>query len=172
MNHTTPNPIPDSSGKSLPGDIDILVDTSVGADEFFALLEDMERSTGPIPSHRLFHRALRSREKEAVSLRATVQIAARVDGRLIGCARILSDGVYLHYITDVMVAPDWQRRGVGTALLKTALDYCRRQGYIKVFLTAIPGSEAFYARFGFKDSLSRVVTLRGEDADTDGGSTP
>ena len=34
---------------------------------------------------------------------------------------------------------------------------------MKIFLTALPGLEPFYQKFGFRATLSPVLTLRGED---------
>jgi hypothetical protein len=34
---------------------------------------------------------------------------------------------------------------------------------MKIFLTALPGLEDFYRQFGFRETMSPVMTLRGED---------
>jgi GNAT superfamily N-acetyltransferase len=49
-------------------------------------------------------------------------------GRLIGVARVLSDGDTCSVLRDIMVDPEWQRRGIGRALVERAL-------------TATPGDE-------------------------------
>lgn len=46
----------------------------------------------------------------------------------------------------VAVAPAFQGRGIGSALVRAALGTCRENGYPVVFLL---GSPAFYGRFGF-----------------------
>jgi hypothetical protein len=47
--------------------------------------------------------------------------------------------------------------------MELTLAECRSNGFIKIFLTAIPGREAFYEKFGFKPAISTVLQLRGED---------
>ena len=42
--------------------------------------------------------------------------------------------------------PAWQRRGVGTALIRAGLDVCRAQGWDRVVVLGDPG---YYARLGF-----------------------
>lgn len=42
-------------------------------------------------------------------------------GELVGLVRGLSDDVSLLFVQDVLVRPDWQRRGVGRALMEAVL---------------------------------------------------
>ncbi len=48
-------------------------------------------------------------------------VVARIDGRLVGLARVISDGAIVAYLQDVLVRPDCQRSGVGAALVRSAL---------------------------------------------------
>lgn len=73
--------------------------------------------------------------------------AITFDRELIGCIRALSDGVYYATIHDLVVDPAWQKRGVGTALLKTMMDYLRH--IPTVLVPALPESTGFYQRLGF-----------------------
>jgi ribosomal protein S18 acetylase RimI-like enzyme len=62
---------------------------------------------------------------------------------------VLSDGMNYATIDDVVVHPDWRARGIGTTLLRQALE---RLHHIKpdlIRLHAIPGVEPFYERLGF-----------------------
>ena len=52
---------------------------------------------------------------------STYVVTARHDGELIGLARGLSDDVSVFYLQDILVRPEWQRRGVGGALLANCL---------------------------------------------------
>ena len=49
-------------------------------------------------------------------------------------------------LAPVAVHPQWQRRGVGSALLQTGVNECRRRAVTAVFVL---GGPKFYARFGF-----------------------
>ena len=131
--------------------------------ELDGLMDAMETANDPIPARKVFHRSLRAPDKEATSLANVISVTARRGGALLGYLRVLTDRAYIYYILDVMVHPDWRGQGIGTALLSEALQQCRRNGFIKIFLTAIPGKESFYAKFGFKPGMSPVLTLRGED---------
>lgn len=75
------------------------------------------------------------------------------DGAAVGSARVLWDGGYTAYLTDVMVLPDYQGLGIGSKMVEDCLDYLRgrlRPGWrVKVHLLAGKGREGFYEPFGF-----------------------
>ena len=50
-------------------------------------------------------------------------------------------------LAPVAVHPQWQRRGIGSALIQSGLDECRRRAVAAVFVLGAP---KFYARFGFR----------------------
>ncbi len=69
---------------------------------------------------------------------------------LIGLARVISDGASIAYLQDVLVHPDHQRSGVGSALVEAVMaPYSAvRQ---KVLLTDDePGQRAFYEASGYR----------------------
>jgi GNAT superfamily N-acetyltransferase len=140
-------------------------DDKVSVDELFGLLDKMMAFDGDrFPARNVFHVALRDKEKEDVSLKNTVAVTARgADGNLLGYLRILTDRAYMFYILDVMVDPESRGLGIGGKLVEVAVNECKKRGFIKIFLTAIPGSEAFYKKYGFKEGMSPVLTMRGED---------
>jgi putative acetyltransferase len=57
-------------------------------------------------------------------------------------------------LAPVAVHPQWQRRGIGSALVQCGLAECRRRGVIAVFVL---GEPAFYARFGFIAAHTRTL---------------
>jgi ribosomal protein S18 acetylase RimI-like enzyme len=79
-------------------------------------------------------------------------VPARRHGRLVGLARVISDGASICYLQDVLVHPDEQRNGIGRRLLLAALDpYATiRQ---KVLLTDNdPVQKAFYESLGYRET--------------------
>lgn len=140
-------------------------DDQVAVTELFSLLDQMTAFQGDrFPARNVFHTALRDQDKEQVSLDNTIAVTARQpNGTMVGYLRILTDRAYMFYILDVMVAPGVRGLGIGSRLVELAVKTSMSRGFIKIFLTAIPGSEGFYKRFGFKESMSPVLTLRGED---------
>ncbi len=71
---------------------------------------------------------------------------AWVDGKIVGAARVTSDGVFYATIIDVAVDPAFQRSGIGRKMMQALL---RRLSGMKVYLTTVPGKEGFYEKLGF-----------------------
>ena len=49
-------------------------------------------------------------------------LGAYDDDRLIGIIRAVGDGKTIVFIQDIVVLPEYQRKGIGTKLLKTVMD--------------------------------------------------
>jgi GNAT superfamily N-acetyltransferase len=94
-------------------------------------------------------------EQAAAGLEGSAFIVAAKDGaKTIGTARLIWDGGYSAYITDVVVFPDYRGQGIGTEMMKRILEFLRskmKPGFkIAVYLLAAKGQEGFYERFGFE----------------------
>jgi GNAT superfamily N-acetyltransferase len=84
---------------------------------------------------------------EAAS-RTCTWLAARDDqGELRGIARVLDDGGLHASLWDVIVHPDHQRRGIGSALVRAALDRCADRRLI--VLVSTPAATPFFEALGF-----------------------
>lgn len=66
---------------------------------------------------------------------------------LIGAGRVLADGLDCAYIADVAVHPQYQRRGIGKAIIRKLVALA--EGHKKIILYANPGTEGFYRDLGF-----------------------
>ena len=78
-------------------------------------------------------------------------LAAYEDSKLIGLIRVVGDGATVVFVQDLLVAPQKQRQGVGTALLKAVLD--RYSDVRQHLLTTdnTPKTVAFYKSLGFSE---------------------
>lgn len=66
-----------------------------------------------------------------------------------GMGRALGDGVSDAYIQDVVVAPEFRRRGVGGAVVKRIVAELRSRGVDWISLVGAPGTAEFYRSLGF-----------------------
>ena len=65
-------------------------------------------------------------ERTQAALSKTMNITAYDEKTLVGCLRILSDGCYFGTITELLVRPEYQKRGIGSKLLGLAREMPRR----------------------------------------------
>ena len=79
---------------------------------------------------------------------ADLLITARVQGRLVGVARSLTDFCYCCYLSDLAVDPDYQRRGVGRELLRLTRDAIGEE--TTLILLSAPTAMEYYPRVGFE----------------------
>ena len=87
---------------------------------------------------------------EAACRASLCALAAWEGGALIGLLRAVGDGVSVLYVQDLLVRPEYQRRGVGSALLRALLERWP-DVYQTVLLTDdTPQSAAFYRAAGFR----------------------
>ena len=90
-----------------------------------------------------------SLDKTREALLKTLNITA-YDGRtLVGCLRILSDGYFFGTVTELMVLPEYQRKGIGSRLIHLA----RENTPTMLYFGAQPGLERFYEQNGCQKSL-------------------
>lgn len=75
-------------------------------------------------------------------------LVARAGGRLVGTAalEVYGDAALLR---SVAVGEEWRGRGLGTALVRAALDLGRRQG-VRGFYLLTETAPGFFARLGFR----------------------
>ncbi len=73
-------------------------------------------------------------------------LACSPDGEVIGVARLTPQG----RVGRMAVAKAWRRRGVGSALLATAVTAARARGQTEVALAAQSHAIPFYERHGFR----------------------
>ena len=84
---------------------------------------------------------------------------------MVGMARVIGDAGLVYYIQDLIVAPDHQRRGIGTRLMDKAMAYVRTHASHNsiVGLMSAKGKEPFYLRYGFtmrpNDAFGAGMTL-------------
>ena len=91
--------------------------------------------------------------------------SVRSHGTLIGFTSVLSDGIGDAYIVDLMVHPDFQARGIGTALVKRVIIDLRDEGVKMINVVFDDGLEPFYKRFGFHIVKAGIIDNETMDVD-------
>ena len=91
---------------------------------------------------------------------SAVFIVAEIDGKIVGTGRGIYDGsrALIHQVT---VHPNWQRKGVGTKLVKSMANKFKESGAPSISVTAGKGerwnSIGFFEKLGFKDMPIKLM---------------
>ena len=88
-------------------------------------------------------------ERTQNALSKTLNITAYDNEKLAGCLRILSDGYYFGTITELLVLPEYQNRGIGSELLRLA----KENTPTMLYFGSQPEAEGFYEKNGCKKGL-------------------
>ena len=97
-----------------------------------------------------------------------ILFVARIGEEVAGMVSLLftvstAEGCRVCWLEDMVVRPDRRGAGVGTALLRHAIDWARRHGFGRItLLTDTTNNDAirFYARAGFAESPMTAMRLR------------
>jgi GNAT superfamily N-acetyltransferase len=97
---------------------------------------------------------------QPVLVRSLVYVAAKHDGRLVGFVNVAWDGGVHAFLLDTTTHPDWQRRGIGTALVGRAVEFCKTRGGLEwLHVDYDPHLTAFYAGCGFRPTNAGLIDL-------------
>lgn len=77
---------------------------------------------------------------------ADVIVTARLDGRLIGISRAITDFSYCTYLSDLAVDAAYQRQGIGKELIRRTHEAAGRQTLL--LLLAAPMAREYYPHIG------------------------
>ncbi len=69
---------------------------------------------------------------------------------LIGFGRIISDGIHHAFIVDLIIHPDFQRKGIGSQLLQRLIKQCKDSNLRDIQLFSAKDKCEFYEKFGFE----------------------
>lgn len=95
-----------------------------------------------------------SYEQTELALQHTLfRVSVYDKGKVVAMARMIGDMGLDYYIKDVVVRPEYQKRGIGRLLINELLKFIRENGVsgtdIFVELCAVPDKAPFYEKFRF-----------------------
>ena len=91
-------------------------------------------------------------------------VTAYNENKLIGFARAISDGIYYTSIFDVIVKPEFQKKGIAKTMLKMLLQKFKGSYF---FLSYTPGNKKIYERCAFEELPTAMWINRGKSYDLD-----
>ena len=87
--------------------------------------------------------------------RSMLTLAAYEGNQLLGIIRAVGDGHTIVFVQDILVFPEHQRKGIGSALLQAILDRYSHVRQIELATDNTPKTIAFYKSMGFLE-LSEI----------------
>lgn len=81
--------------------------------------------------------------------------------QLVAMGRIVGDGVLFFYLQDIAVHPDYQSRGLGSAVMRSLEEYLLTEAKAgaTVALMAAQGREGFYEKFDYRQRTGEPLGL-------------
>ncbi len=82
-----------------------------------------------------------------------LNVSAIYNGELVGMGRLVGDGAMYWYLQEIIILPDFQRKGIGTMIVNHLIDYAKENSITGKFTTiggvSAKGKEPFYKKMGF-----------------------
>lgn len=76
-------------------------------------------------------------------------VTAYYNSKLIGMGSILSDGAHHALISNVIIHPEFQNKGIGKKIINNLLAECKKKKIRDIQLFAAPETYGFYEKCGF-----------------------
>lgn len=88
-------------------------------------------------------------------INSTFVFFAWIEGKLVGCVRVLSDLHFRSIIYDLAVLPAYQKMGIGKELVRRCRSACESSEW----LVQTDQAKGFYEKIGFKENKDYFLTI-------------
>ncbi|GFH96827.1 hypothetical protein IMSAGC003_03393 [Lachnospiraceae bacterium] len=88
-------------------------------------------------------------------INSTFVFSAWIEGKLVGCVRVLSDLHFRSIIYDLAVLPAYQKMGIGKELVRRCRSACESSEW----LVQTDQAKGFYEKIGFKENKDYFLTI-------------
>ena len=127
--------------------MDIKITNTISTEEYLRLRQAVGWSVFPA-------------EQAEGGLKNSHVICLRDNDKAVALGRVIWDHGYSVLISDVIVAPEYQGKGLGRKLMEAIMEYIRsllKPGYrIMISLMAAENKQEFYKKFGFIERPSEI----------------
>jgi aralkylamine N-acetyltransferase len=89
-------------------------------------------------------------------------VARSINGKIIGMARVISDGYSDAYIQDVVVLGAYRGQGIGRELVRRLTQFCVDRKISWIGLVAEPGTQGLYEELGYGPLVGYQPMLYGK----------
>ena len=136
--------------ENICGEI-ILVDNILQAEDFVRLRIETGFAEIPVEHAR---KALQN---------GLINVSAVYNGELVGMGRLVGDGAMYWYLQEIIILPQFQRKGIGTMIVNHLVDYAKANSTTGKFTTiggvSAKGKEPFYEKMGFEIISNGMIKM-------------
>lgn len=83
-----------------------------------------------------------------------ITVSAICHGELVGMGRLVGDGAMYWYLQEIIILPQFQRKGIGTMIVNHLVEYAKANSATGRFTTiggvSAKGKEPFYEKMGLR----------------------
>ena len=84
-----------------------------------------------------------------------VLLHVKDNGELVGMGRVVGDGGTVFHICDMVVKPEWQKKGGGAMIMDALMEFIEGLGISDAYVNLIADVDGFYEKWGFKSTRPR-----------------
>lgn len=92
-----------------------------------------------------------------------INVSAIYNGKLVGMGRLVGDGAMYWYLQEIIILPQFQRKGIGTMIVNHLVDYAKANSVAGKFTTiggvSAKGKEPFYKKMGFEIISNGMIKM-------------
>lgn len=95
-----------------------------------------------------------------------INVSAIYNGELVGMGRLVGDGAMYWYLQEIIILPQFQRKGIGTMIVNHLVDYAKENSTTGKFTTiggvSVKGKEPFYEKMEFEiipNGIRKMIEL-------------
>lgn len=83
-------------------------------------------------------------------------VCVMAKNKIVGMGRIIGDGAIYFYVQDIVVAPAYQKKGIGKLIMQHLESFLSKNANRHSFigLMAAEGVKEFYYQFGYRERLT------------------
>ncbi len=97
---------------------------------------------------------------DAILSRSLCYVCAYYQRKLVGYVNVAWDGGIHAFLLDTTVHPDVRRSGIGSELVRRAVETARERGIVWLHVDFEAKDAAFYAHCGFSSTQAGLMRLR------------
>lgn len=92
-----------------------------------------------------------------------INVSAVCHNELVGMGRLVGDGAMYWYLQEIIILPQFQRKGIGTMIVNHLIDYAKANSATGNFTTiggvSAKGKEPFYEKMGFEIISNGMIKM-------------